>query len=49
MTILRDWSRTEGDDFKLRVAPYIGPFDGATPFYNERGIVLGWKIKPMYE
>lgn len=49
MIVSRDFERTEGDDFKLRVAPYIGTYDGATPLYDEAGKVIAWKIKPLYE
>ena len=47
--IQRDWTRTEHDDFALRVVPLLGQWDGAVPVHDEAGVVLGWKIKPVYE
>lgn len=49
MLVSRDWSRSEDDDFRLRVAPHIGQLEAATPLCDEKGVVVAWKIKLMYE
>jgi hypothetical protein len=49
MLIPRDYRRNERDDFKLHVEDQIGLRDGCTPQYDQKGNILGWVIKPMYE
>lgn len=47
--IQRDFQRSESDDFKVRVSPLIGKWDGAVPQHSNSGELVGWIIKPLYE
>jgi len=51
--ILRDFTRTESDDFKLRVEPSLNHWNEALPLEvpdEESGKLrlLGWRIQPRY-
>lgn len=45
----RQYNRTENDDLKLNVLPYLDKTSEAIPFYSTEGVLLGWKIKSRYE
>lgn len=54
--IYRDFNRSEEDDFKLNVSPYLGNTLEAVPLYSltaepvsRQKILIGWKIQLRYE
>ena len=49
MFIIRDFSRTEHDDFLLNVEDHIRDQKEAITIYNQWGNIIGWKIQDMYE
>lgn len=49
MVILRDFSRTESDDWKLNVQDYIGEMEESVEIHDSDGKVAGWKIQSRYE
>ncbi len=49
MVILRDFTRTEHDDFVLNVAHHLTEHNEAMPVYDEEGDLVGWKIQQRYE
>ncbi len=49
MFIIRDFSRTEHDDFLLNVEDHIRDQKEAITIYNQEGNIIGWKIQDMYE
>lgn len=52
--ILRDYSRTESDDFKLNIEPRLNPYNEALPLevpdYEEtdRLVLVGWRLQAKY-
>lgn len=51
--ILRDFTRTESDDFKLRVEPSLNRWNEALPLEvpdeeSEKLRLMGWRIQPRY-
>ena len=49
MLILRDFSRTEHDDFVLNVAHHLNEHTEAVPVYDKYGELVGWRIQQRYE
>lgn len=51
--ILRDFTRTESDDFKLRVEDCLNRWNEALPLEvpdenSDKLILVGWRIQPRY-
>ena len=47
-TILRDYRRTESDDFTLNVQPHISEYSEAAEIRDRDGKLLAWKIRAKY-
>lgn len=47
--VLRSFDLTEHEDFQRNVRPCLGKDDCATPLWDTDGLLVGWKIAPMYE
>jgi hypothetical protein len=45
--IYRDYSRTETDDWKLNVQPYMSETEESVPIYHD-GTIVGWKVQPKF-
>lgn len=49
MVIVRDFNRTENDDFKLRVISHLSQTQEAVPLRTKEGDLVGWRIQDKYE
>ena len=53
--ILRDWNRTEHDDWALNVQPRMGEKEESIPLYlpkaapEDKEVVAAWAIRRLYE